>query len=388
MSHNNYYLHALIKDLTPLEVFDYYDGPRFYSCRDKLGQLFIVYWIGESEHESEWLYIRLSEDRYAALKKGSLGIAKALSEPEEDFAFIVKNTGINFTVEEITANAIDPSWLPESDDVLNIETSTLPEKKLSALESALATNRQVLDIAFEKLTNAYEMECGKLGKLLDSIQNTIYALACSTNKEIKKIPEIIKFNNEAFCTATFRSSFGIRLQSRGGDLFLDSGESRALESLTDLISSIENPEITTQKLKNLNVLTIARFKNLLDMLVESKVGLKADWASPHGQNLSTHVSYDQILRTLNKLQETDKATTKTVVLSGRLVGISLKSNFFALEVEGSELYKGSLAEHLLGQHFEVPSIISATILESCVINPLTDKEKWTYIMLEFTVLSD
>ena len=49
------YLAVLLPGLSPVEVFDFYDGPRFYSCRDVLGQLYIVYWVDDVDGNATWL---------------------------------------------------------------------------------------------------------------------------------------------------------------------------------------------------------------------------------------------------------------------------------------------------------------------------------------------
>jgi hypothetical protein len=48
---NKHYLKGL-QNLKPLEVFDYFDGPRFYSCISKSGQLYLVFWVDETEKSS------------------------------------------------------------------------------------------------------------------------------------------------------------------------------------------------------------------------------------------------------------------------------------------------------------------------------------------------
>ena len=73
---------------TPVEVFDYYDGPRFFSVKDLAGQLFLVYWIDETEFNSTWLYVRISVERYIALKRGYISVALALSQPEDGAAYV------------------------------------------------------------------------------------------------------------------------------------------------------------------------------------------------------------------------------------------------------------------------------------------------------------
>lgn len=110
------YIVRLVNDLKPLEIFDYYDGPKFYSCQDKAGQLYLVYWIDEVNDLNSWLYLRVSQERYNALKVGNISIANVLSCPEDGSAFIVDTHADSFSVREISFNEIISEWLPEKDD--------------------------------------------------------------------------------------------------------------------------------------------------------------------------------------------------------------------------------------------------------------------------------
>ena len=109
MSQSNY-LKNIIKNLTPIDVFDYYDGPRFYSCQDKFSQVFLVYWIDEAEDHDSWLYLRVSQERYLSLKNGLLSVAEVLKNPEENCAFIVKNYSNDFSVMEIGTKEIEKEF--------------------------------------------------------------------------------------------------------------------------------------------------------------------------------------------------------------------------------------------------------------------------------------
>jgi hypothetical protein len=120
-------LRQLIRGLTPVEVFDYYDGPRFYSCQDVVGQLYLVYWADESEAGTSWLYVRISAERYAALKRGDVAIAYALSKPEDDTVLVVLSGAQEFVVEQLKPAEIAHDWLPDPQDRLAIDHATLPE---------------------------------------------------------------------------------------------------------------------------------------------------------------------------------------------------------------------------------------------------------------------
>ena len=377
------YLSNLIKDLTPKEIFDFYDGPKFYSCYDKVGQVFLVYWIDETNEYSSWLYLRASPERYLSLKGGNISIAKALANPEEGAAFVVKNYGSDFSVEEISTAQIESDWLPPVSDFLHLNESALPDKTLSAVEVATRSDRQVIDLAFDKLSNAHEMGCGKLGKLLDSFQNVIYALACGSQLDVRRIPEVIKFKSEVLVTGLYASSFGVRLQSKGGELFPDGETERAIEIFASLISTLETPEKISEELHRFNILARSRFKYLLHLLVDSEVSIETDWGSPSGSALKSRASFNEIKRSLNKLEETENATKNIVKRTANLVGVDVESDFFALKIEENEIIKGKLSKLVSSRQFDVPSRIIAKLEESCVIDPLTDREKWSYILVDF-----
>jgi len=386
MSRSDYFGN-LIKNLTPIQIFDYYDGPKFYSCRDKVGQVFLVYWIDETHEYSSWLYLRVSPERYLSLKNGNISIAEALGNPEEETAFVVKNYGTSFSVEEVLGTHIEPDWLPPVTDYLRLNDSDLPKKILSAVDVAERSNRQVFDLAFDKLSNKYEMGCGKLGKLLDSLQNVIYALACDAKLDIRRVPEETKYKSEVLVTSLFESSFGVRLQSKGGDIFSNDETTRAIEALSKLISTLDAPEELPAELHRFNILARSRFKHLLHVLVDSEVSIKADWGSPSGSFLKSHASFNEIVRALKKLEETDDATRNIVKRYADLVGVDVESDFFALKVEGKEILKGKLSKSVSNRQFDVPSRIIAKLEESCVIDPLTDREKWSYMLIDFEKLA-
>lgn len=378
------HLAALVPGLMPVEVFDFYDIPRFYSVRDSVGQLYLVYWVDQDAESTKWLYLRISQDRYASLKQGLIPISFALSNPEEGVAYAVLHRAEGAFVNELDSTSIQPDWLPPSTDHLSSPALSLPRREATALETARASNRQVVDLAFKRITNSYEIGAGKLGRLLEAIQNTIYAFACPPDRDVRRVPEEIKFKNEAMVTGLFASSFGVRLQSKGADLFQDDRASEALRTLSELVAALAFPDTMVSDLHQQSILARSRFKHLLRVLVEAEVSLAIDWGAPTGRNRQSQASFDEISRALQRLEASDAATTQTVQRPGRLVGVDVQSNFFALVLADNEVIKGTLGPALAMRQFEVPSQIAATVQESCVVDPLTEREKWTYVLLEAT----
>jgi len=372
----------VIKELLPWEVLDYYDGPKFYSCKDNVGQIYLVYWLNGEGELNSWLYLRISLARYLALKNAHISILKVLSEPEDGFVYEVNFSSKQFDVTPLEQSQIKPEWLPDADDFLDIPSSMLPAKISTALEQAKATNRQVFDFALGRISNQYEIGCGKLGKILEAVQNAVNAFACASNRELKRIPEEIKFKNELLFTTVFEGSIGIRLQSKSGELISNNDGTQAIKILAELLRDTNVPECIPERLKGFNVLSRSRFKHLLHVLVDSGVSLSSDWGSPFGGEVSSSVSYENLKRTLQKLDESDDAITQIRTYTGKLVGVDVESDFFAMIPNDGQLIKGKLSKQLEGGHFEVPSMITAKVQEVWVVDPLTEKEKWTYTLLE------
>lgn len=138
---NEHYLTETFKNLRPLEIFDYFDGPRFYSCVSKSGQLYLVFWVDETENASSWLYVQVSQERYADLKAGNIAIREAFLQSEEGYVFFIT---VNKTQElEITplyGCEIPSDYLPESDDFLSPSQESLNAETLKAFIESLKSS--------------------------------------------------------------------------------------------------------------------------------------------------------------------------------------------------------------------------------------------------------
>jgi len=141
-------LQDTINRLKIWEVLDYYDGPKFYSCKDVTGQIYIVFWADENEGNDYWLYLKVSPKRYLALKNGILPIREVLEKPEEGVVYLVIKGNDIFDLKVLSSEQIDKSWLPEPDDYLELDTPTIPEKTTIATKSAKSYKHQTLDLAF------------------------------------------------------------------------------------------------------------------------------------------------------------------------------------------------------------------------------------------------
>jgi len=152
---NEYYLKETIQNLKPLEVFDYFDGPRFYSCVSKSGQLYLVFWVDETEKSSSWLYAQISHDRYISVKAGDIAIRDAFLQSEEGYVFLVTvdNTK-ELDLTPLYCKDIPIDYLPEPDDFLSDSQTpvSLDPVNIKAFLESLKSSIRQLELSFVQQT--------------------------------------------------------------------------------------------------------------------------------------------------------------------------------------------------------------------------------------------
>jgi len=61
-----------------MDVVDYYDFPRAFTCSDASGQRYFAMW----RDENKWLVVAVSEAREAAFLRGEIGFREMFTESE------------------------------------------------------------------------------------------------------------------------------------------------------------------------------------------------------------------------------------------------------------------------------------------------------------------
>jgi hypothetical protein len=148
------------------------------------------------------------------------------------------------------------------------------------------------------------------------------------------------------------------------------------------LDGTNSPETIAENVKLLNILARSRFKHLLNALVDSEVSISSSWGSPLGAEINSRISITNLRRSLQLLDESNQVTSQITTYTGRLVGVDVESDFFAIIDNEKGLIKGKLSKILASRHFTVPSQITAKIEEVCKIDSLTNKEKWSYTLID------
>ena len=120
---------TILGTLTILEIYEFYNMPVLFACKNRTGQLYIAVWVEESANANFWLYTPLSPERFATLRQGQIDLHEAFIQPEDIFVFKVtvpKHISQSATAEAIHSENLDTEWAPLPGDYLDLPSS-LPQ---------------------------------------------------------------------------------------------------------------------------------------------------------------------------------------------------------------------------------------------------------------------
>lgn len=118
-----------------IEIYDYYDQPILFACKNTAGHLHLVVAADENDQHETWLYARVSPERLTLIRSGVIDLHDAFAEPEDGRLFQVKFPYDNSTspqIEYLESNQIPEDMLPISGECLDLETETHPIKDISS----------------------------------------------------------------------------------------------------------------------------------------------------------------------------------------------------------------------------------------------------------------
>ena len=129
-----------------VEVYEYYDQPVLYSCKNAMGHFYLVVAADEDDQYLTWLCAAVSTDRLNRIRSGRVDLHDAFAHPESGYVVQVKvpyDEHASVQVDFIQSNLIPEDMLPVPGECLDLEIETLPILS-DAEEIAQARNQEVL----------------------------------------------------------------------------------------------------------------------------------------------------------------------------------------------------------------------------------------------------
>jgi hypothetical protein len=379
---------TILGQLEIIEVYDFYDKPVLFSCKNKSGLIFIVLCVDSSDVAEIWLYAPMSSYRFQNITYGRVELRNVFIETEDGFVYQVEipyEDGINVIVKNVGCHEIPDEYLPELGQF--IHSGYHPIEVVSTQK-----RREIIDFVLQfPDQNIQEAPVGELGLILSSLQETIDAIGQIKFGKLEShiIPFEVKQKTQVVMSGVFSGSFGMRLE---GSVYeedsLGLGESflgQCLKEFIQLINLGANTEELPAKLNVLKKKTAFKYTEFLTALTRIGISkLHIDWASPDQKVQIGEIEQETVSKVLDVIRKTKLRTETEICVNVKLTQISYSSKTVTLQEVGSKKkYKCLIADSAMKDVETISRkvVYVATIQEYAIVSTVLNKEKHEYELL-------
>ena len=331
--------------LEMVEVYNYYDIPILFSCKNAASQLYIVFFADRLPDHDVWLYAEVSITRLNLIRAGKIDLFDTFSKPEMDRllkVIIPSNNSVEFSSEFILPSELSEDIFPPVNDYLDIEyTPYVPQT--SIVDIAEAAGREIIGFNFKSL-EGYNAEAPilQLGNVFTCFQKVINAIEVA-RQGFKNITPAIRNKIQFFTLAFQPGSFEIKLASKKRDesqtrLFeLPSEQNETLTQFFNLLESKDNKSDLKSILTKLGLKTTNQYRYLLTSLDKLDTDVTLSWTSPKvNKDAVVYFSKNEIPPLIETLKAIEEEQEEPQTIKGELIGLSLDRNKFELQVNSEE----------------------------------------------------
>lgn len=386
---------TILGELKIQHVFQYFDIPRLFSCKNKSGSQYLALSTFDDYETYEWLYLPLSVDRLLALISKNITILDAFIKPEDEYLYQVSSTFTGDSkVLHILPEQLNNDDLPDKD--VYIETTekiSIGFGSVDAEEAAISSRRETFNIhLYPWDTQLPEIDVKEFGSILTSFQELADALGqyCKGEPTLKgAIPADILEATKFRATQIFEGSFGIQLKSKTtSDLFHSSLASDVLLELTHLFESRDDEDNISNKLHLLKGRVASKYRKLLKEITKLDSPIKLQWGSPNRERGGAiSISKNELKNAFDLVSKIDIDMSDSVIFRAELLGLDVKIKRYRVRhLADNEDYTGKISEESVSQvsHSEINGIYNVTLKKIIETNSSSGSEyiKWLLVGLE------
>jgi len=358
-----------------IEVYEYYDTPCLFSCRNASGHLFIAILFDQTKKNEKWLYASMSQRRFENIRAGLIDIRNAFFNSEDGFIYevIMNSDNSPDRVEVIWCENLIDDWLPMPGEFIEFGDLPLPILEVkNALHTAIQIQRETLNLTFQFPTpNPTEAPVAFLGGILESVQSVFNALGQAidgTPTPTGMIPRSITEKTQLTVLGTYPGSFGIELAASPEEIEKEierNTDSSLLEETINIFFELlnlscdteSNPEILRQKLWTLKSRVASGYRDFLVNLYKSETNLRFNWGSPNQERGgSVELPLSSIKKALEVINRTEDETVREHEIVGKLVGLNIRTKSYEILIsETNKKYSGRIIDEA------IPSVETATL---------------------------
>jgi len=335
MSLNSRVLH--FGHLEMVEVYDYYDRPILFSCRNAVGIIYLVTLSEETRGFEAWLYVAMSEDRFRHVRSGAIDLYTSFLDSEDEVVFrvVIPYSEDPVTMEPLEARSLDPSVLPLPGEFIMLPTETLPRFEESLSLESRRVRRDLLKLAFKlpsRLRN--EAPAKFLGQVLTAAQDVVSAIAQSLDGMIGRRGSLVRKMLDASELAVVgvgASSFEVKFASGAANLFGRTAATEALDEFVKLLQIGGDPAPLQAELKRLQPRVAADYLLFLRSLDNQVESARAVWATPNRETeTQVVVSAATVRAAITVIEAEHIESREEESVTGRLSGASITKKTFEL----------------------------------------------------------
>ncbi|MGA9379023.1 MAG: DUF6575 domain-containing protein [Phormidium sp.] len=114
-------------NLEIIEVYEYYDKPCLFSCRNEAGEIFLGVWVDETPNFDIWFYVPMSLKRFQSVRSGGIDLKDAFLVAENGFVFkvVTSDDDSPSKIVSIACEMLNEDLLPMAGEFLNYSTEIL-----------------------------------------------------------------------------------------------------------------------------------------------------------------------------------------------------------------------------------------------------------------------
>lgn len=383
-----------------VEVYEYYDRPLLFVCKNELSHLFLVLYDGEQGEEEQWIYAPISQNRFESIRSGGIDLHDAFADAEQGFVyhFIVSKGGIVHSEDIILNHQLADERLPDRGEFLNFRSESLPKLQDITVQSR-QMNRDIVHLRLEYSDKSlHEAPARQLGRILTALQGLVDRLAQQTNqlyKEGTKLPKGLLGAVELAVTDVGAGSFEVELASpvmNKIDMFDREVLSNALDALVKLIQIDANVDEINQALGELRSPQIAQqYLNFLTSIKSNVDTTELEWASSIGRSGKVNITSPRVFAMIDVLKMLTEKRTNRLEFVGVLLGFDVKDRSFRMDwVDKETIIRGKASDDVTVEDFEFMSKVTlskryrAIVLEEIIYKVATDDEKRSYSLVKLS----
>ena len=329
-----------------VEVYDYFNVPILFSCRNSVSHLYIVIFADHSPEYETWLYVEVSLMRLNLIRSGVVDLHDAFSKPEMGRllkVMIPHGNSAEFNSEYVTPDQLHSDVFPPGNEYLNLgDTPLFSETNL--VEIAKLSGREIVGLNFNSIEE-YNSEAPilPLGETLTSLQNVINTIGM-VKSQSKQINEEIRNSMQLSILAIQPGSFDIKLAfKKENKIPIGDTHSIRRETISEFLNLVRSKDRESDLkdiLKRLQSRVAKEYKKFLTSLSESGADITFSWASPKSDEQKTvSLSKNEIPKLIESLRLFQSERGKSFTVLGELIGLSLSRKRFEIKTE-NKTYKG------------------------------------------------